>query len=102
MRVSRIIEWLIGFALGYLLSPFSPLILFALRTGILPYSPDLRSFNIPVLVLMGFVTIALPLGIYFCARRRWPAFAWGLLIPALAISVPSYFMTLLTPFLVNY
>jgi hypothetical protein len=102
MHLTRVAQLIGGLALGYVLSPLSPVILFLLRSGYLPYSPDLRSLNLLVLAVYGLIVVVLPLLIFFATYRRWAPFSWGLLIVVLVLSVPTLLFWMATPYLVNY
>ena len=99
----RVPLWLGGALVGYLLSPISPLIRWLLQsTQSIPYSPDLQSINLPVVILLAFITLVVPFTVYAWMRKRWSSFSWGLLIVILTISVPAFVLALLVPFYVNY
>lgn len=97
-----IIEWVAGFLAAYLLSPVAPPARWVLLSLLsLPYSPDLQHFNVPVMITLGLMSLAVPLALYIWSRRRARSFAWGLLIAFLTINVPSYALAVLVPFVLN-
>jgi hypothetical protein len=103
MRIKSILEWVAGFLVAYLLSPMAPPARWLLVSLLwLPYSPDLRHFNLPVMITLGLMSLAVPLGLYIWLRRRVRLFGWGLLIAFLTINVPSYALAVLVPFVVNF
>lgn len=103
MKLRPIGEWISGFMLVYLLSPIAPPARWLLLSwNWLPYSPDLQTFNLPVLVALGVVSLGVPPCLYFVSRRKAHHFAWGLLIAYLMINIPSYALAVLIPFAANF